>query len=151
MFVKEMSRHECNSVIQAGHVARLACCKEGMPYIVPINYAFTGQCLYGFSMPGQKTDWMRENPHVCLEIEEISGERQWKSVLVFGRYQELPPEGQWHNECMHAWSLLQSRPNWWEPGGLKPGKPEIAAASPHVFFCVDIDEITGRAAFEGDE
>ncbi len=104
MFVKEMSRQECNSVVQAGHLARLACCKEGRPYIVPITYAFAGNCLYCFSVPGQKIEWMRANPNVCLQIDEFSGGRQWKSVLVFGRYQELSPEGRWRRECMQMTS-----------------------------------------------
>ncbi|ASY56616.1 MULTISPECIES: pyridoxamine 5'-phosphate oxidase family protein [Sinorhizobium] len=150
MFIKEMSRHECSSVIQAGHLARLACCNEGRPYVVPITYAFTGNCIYCFSMPGQKIDWMRANPHVCLQVDEFSGERQWKSVLVFGRYQELPSEGRWQRECVHAWSLLEARPNWWEPGGLKPAPQAVAGSSPHVFFCVDIEDMTGRAAHEGE-
>jgi len=150
MLIKELSRRECSSVIQAGHLARLACCNEGRPYVVPITYAFTGNCIYCFSMPGQKIDWLRANPNVCLQVDEFSGERQWKSVLVFGRYQELSPEGQWRRECMHAWSLLEARPNWWEPGGLKPAPQGVAASSPHVFFCVDIEGMTGRAAYEGE-
>ncbi|MEY9784002.1 pyridoxamine 5'-phosphate oxidase family protein [Sinorhizobium fredii] len=150
MLIKELSRHECNSVVEAAHVARLACCKEGRPYIVPVTYAYTGNCLYCFSMPGQKIDWMRANPHVCLQVDEFSGERRWKSVLVFGHYQELSQEGRWQREYMHAWSLLESRPNWWEPGGLKPAPQGVAAASPHIFFSVDIEEMTGRAAIEGE-
>lgn len=30
MFIKELSRHECDSLVQAAHLARLACCKEGL-------------------------------------------------------------------------------------------------------------------------
>ncbi|WOS65401.1 pyridoxamine 5'-phosphate oxidase family protein [Sinorhizobium fredii] len=150
MLIKEISREECNQVVRAGHVARLACCKEGRPYIVPITYAFAGNCLYFFSMPGRKIEWMRANPNVCLQVEEFFGDRHWKSVLVFGRYQELPPEGQWHREHMHAWTLLERRPNWWEPGGLKPGRRELATCSSHVFFSVDIEEMTGRAAYDAE-
>ncbi|PST20607.1 pyridoxamine 5'-phosphate oxidase family protein [Mesorhizobium plurifarium] len=150
MFVKEMSREECQSVVAAADLARLACCKEGQPYIVPINYALLGNCLYCFSMPGQKIDWMRSNPKVALQIGEFASNRQWKSVVVRGRYRELAQTEGRCDERIHAWSLLEKRPNWWEPGGLTPVPREISGASAHVFFCVEIDEMTGRAACPGE-
>lgn len=94
-------------------------------------------------MPGQKIDWMRKNPNVCLQIDELCGDG-WKSVIIYGLYQELAPTGQWHREYLHAWSLLEKRPNWWEPGGLKPVPQEVANHYPHLFFSVDVIEITGR-------
>lgn len=147
MIIRELSRHECNSVVQAGHLARLACCREDRPYVVPITYAFAGNCIYGFSMPGQKIDWMRKNPNVCLQIDEFS-DHEWKSVVIYGRYQELAPTGQWHREYVHAWSLLEKRPNWWEPGGMKPAPQSVASHYPHLFFSIDVVEMTGRAACE---
>ena len=32
---------------------------------------------------------MRENPKVCLEVEEIDGKDSWTTVVVFGRYEEI--------------------------------------------------------------
>lgn len=90
MFVRVMSREECQGVAAAGDLARLACCRDDQPYIVPITYAQSGNRLYCFSMPGQKIDWMRSNPKVSLQIAEFASNRQWKSVVVTGRYQELP-------------------------------------------------------------
>ncbi|NRP73918.1 hypothetical protein ILFOPFJJ_04839 [Ensifer psoraleae] len=146
MFVREMSEQECVALVASGRLGRLACCREGRPYIVPIQYALAGKCLYGFSMLGQKIEWMRANPCVCIEVDEFSGQDQWKSVVITGRYQELPDTEQWHRERLHAWSLLEKHVNWWEPGGLKPGEQPIAGASPHVFYSIDIEEMTGRAA-----
>ncbi|MEI2297409.1 pyridoxamine 5'-phosphate oxidase family protein [Ensifer sp. MJa1] len=149
MIVKEMSRHECSVVVQGGHVARLACCLDDHPYVVPITYAYAGNCLYAFSMPGLKIDWMRKNPNVCLQIDAVSGS-EWKSVVIYGRYQELAPTGQWHREYLHAWSLLEKRSNWWEPGGLKPVPQEISGHYPHLFFSIDILEMTGRASCDNE-
>ncbi|OAP35101.1 hypothetical protein AU381_25385 [Sinorhizobium glycinis] len=151
MFVREMRREECQAVVAAGDLARLACCKDGQPYIVPITYAHSGNCLYCFSMPGQKIDWMRSNSNISLQIDEFASNRQWKSVVVTGRYRELPAAAPGRrSECIHAWSLLEKKANWWEPGGLRPVPQTISAASPHIFFCVDIEEMTGRAAGEGE-
>ena len=72
------------------YVARLACARNNQPYIVPIHVDLEGEFLYGYATLGQKIEWMRQNPLVCLEIDELMTDGQWASVLVFGRYEELP-------------------------------------------------------------
>ena len=52
----------------------------------------SGNCLYAFSTIGQKIEWMRENPKVCLEVEEIDDQSHWTTVLVIGRYEEIHQE-----------------------------------------------------------
>ena len=72
-------------------VGRLGCARDNQPYIVPISFYFdpAGRCLYSFATAGQKIDWMRSNPRVCLEVDEIGDEFHWNSVLVIGRFEEL--------------------------------------------------------------
>jgi hypothetical protein len=59
MILKEMTSEDCVDVLSRGHIAHLACAKDNRPYVVPIQYAFESPSLYGFSMPGQKIDWLR--------------------------------------------------------------------------------------------
>lgn len=151
MFVREMSHHECTSLVGTSRFGRLACCRSGDPYVVPFYYAMAGNCLYSFSMPGKKIEWMRVNPKVCVLVEETVSAQRWRSVVIQGRYQELSAEGRWHRECLHAWSLLEKHANWWEPGGLKPGAPEIAAGYKHLFYSIDISVMTGRESRDRDE
>ncbi|WP_112832486.1 pyridoxamine 5'-phosphate oxidase family protein [Ensifer sp.] len=148
MFVRELSREECIGLVSSNHIGRLACARNDQPYVVPIQYAYSTNRLYGFSMPGRKVDWMRTNPRVCVEVDELAGRESWKSAVIYGRYRELADTREGHDEHMHAWSLLEKRTNWWEPGGLKPVEEGVAAASHHLFFVIDIDEMTGRAAGE---
>ena len=91
MVIREMSEGECRKVLARARLARLACARENQPYVVPVYLAYevTG-CLYGFTTPGQKVEWMRTNPLVCVEVDEIATYDQWVSVIVFGRYEELP-------------------------------------------------------------
>lgn len=55
------------------------------PYVVPIHLSLDAErsCVYAFSTVGQKILWMRENPQVCLEVEEIrdkeTGRLCWRS------------------------------------------------------------------------
>ncbi|TCL90684.1 hypothetical protein C8J38_10744 [Rhizobium sp. PP-WC-2G-219] len=146
MPVREMTDHECMDCLSKGHVGHLACSKDGVPYIVPIHYAYGIEKLYVFSLPGQKIDWLRSNPHACLQMEERSDHRLWKSVVVQGQYQELPDTPEHHNERLRAWDLLQEQDLWWEPGYLKPDAATPAETAP-VFFGVLVDRLSGRQTF----
>src|ERR1019366_5161291 len=92
MVIREMSREECLRVLAKAKLARLACAHENQPYVVPVYLAYdkASECLYGFTTPGQKVEWMRTNPLVCVEVDEIAADDQWLSIIAFGRYEELP-------------------------------------------------------------
>ncbi len=92
MVIREMTREECLQVLARGRFARLACTHENQPYIVPVYLAYqeASGCLYGFTTPGQKIKWMRANPLVCVEMDEIAVRDKWVSVIALGRYEELP-------------------------------------------------------------
>src|SRR5450631_2353862 len=92
MVIHEMSREQCLRVLARAGVARLACAHENQPYVVPVHLAYdeASGCLYGFTTPGQKVEWMRANPQVCVEVDEIAAYDQWVSVIAMGHYEELP-------------------------------------------------------------
>jgi uncharacterized protein len=89
MNIREMSKEESLRVLAGAKLARLACAHENQPYVVPVYHEASG-CLYGFTTPGQKIEWMRANPLVCVEVDEVAAYDQWVSVVVIGRYEELP-------------------------------------------------------------
>ena len=120
MRIETLTRQQCIDVVSMQRLARLACAKNGQPYVVPIYYAFEGHYLYSFSLTGQKIDWMRNNPMVCVEVNEPGGKREWRSVIIKGVFEELPHLPRFERERGHAWSLISRHPNWWEPGDLKP-------------------------------
>src|ERR1700730_11510279 len=92
MVIREMSREECFRVLAGARLARLACAYENQPYVVPVYLVYheASECLYGFTTPGQKVEWMRANPLVCVEVDEVAAYDQWVSVIAIGRYDELP-------------------------------------------------------------
>jgi nitroimidazol reductase NimA-like FMN-containing flavoprotein (pyridoxamine 5'-phosphate oxidase superfamily) len=121
--------------------------REDQPYVVPISFVHQDGHIYSFSLIGDKIWAMREHPQVCLEVDEILNSRSWWSVIAFGRYEELSEAGRRRDKCDHAWSLLQkARPNWWEPGGETPPSEIKWAHPPHLFFRVNIEQISGRRA-----
>jgi nitroimidazol reductase NimA-like FMN-containing flavoprotein (pyridoxamine 5'-phosphate oxidase superfamily) len=68
---------------------------------------------------------------------------------VHGLYQELPDDEDWHTERLHAWSLLQQHTGWWEPGGLKPTTLPVASKSQHLFYSIDVTDMSGRRGIAG--
>ena len=149
--IRDMSKEECLRVLAGTKFARLACARENQPYIVPVFLTYyepsAGKaCFYGFSIPGQKLDWMRANPLVCVEVDEMTAHDQWVSVIAMGRYEELtttsvrntvaprPLEHSQHDvkalsarpvvndpetcdeEREQAWQVLKIHPEWWGPG-----------------------------------
>lgn len=151
MYVKELTQPECVAVLCSCRQGRLACAKDNQPYIVPIHCAFADNHLYGFSTVGQKIEWMRQNPLVCVQIDHFIRPREWQSVIVYGRYEELPGTLQWQAERLHAWSLLRERANWWEPGCLKTGSQPAESPAPSLFYRIAIERLTGRQSFIDDE
>lgn len=149
MLIRALSVLECTKSLAACHVVRIACCEDGQPYVVPIHMAYADRHLYGFSMPGRKITWMRDNPRVCVQMDDLGPGRRWRSVVVLGRYEELGDTPENEQERIHAWRLISSRPNWWEPGSLSLVHPTISNHYEHVFFRIVIDEISGREAIEG--
>ncbi|AWC20804.1 putative flavin-nucleotide-binding protein [Aminobacter sp. MSH1] len=148
MIVQETTREENISFLSSRRFGRLACAKDNQPYLVPFHYAVSENHLYGFSMPGQKIDWMRKNAHVCVQVDEFSANREWRSVIVYGVYEEMPDTPQWQRNRSHALSSLQQHANWWEPGDLKPASAPPATAVLPVFFRIRIESLTGRHAFD---
>lgn len=69
--------------------ARLGCHAGGKTYVVPISYAFVGGEILGQTSPGLKIDMMRKNPEVCIEVDDVRSLTDWRSAIVWGRYEEL--------------------------------------------------------------
>ncbi len=71
-------------------VGRIACQAGGQLYIVPISYAYDGTYIYCHSYEGKKMDMLRQNPDICFEVDDITDMGNWKSVIAWGRVEELP-------------------------------------------------------------
>ena len=152
MNIRELSRDECCQVLGSTRLARLACAKDNQPYIVPVYLAFhqvSGNFpfLYGFMTPGQKVNWMRANPQVCVLVDKIEAFDDWVSVVVLGRFEELSESEQLNNEHQEAWEILKTQPEWWEPGSmahLAVNPEETGKAFTPLYYRINIEEMTGH-------
>jgi uncharacterized protein len=178
MAIRQMRRDECLQMLATAKLARLACAHDNQPYIVPVYIAYQESaegepCLYGFTTAGQKVEWMRTNPRVCVEVDEVESGDRWRSVIATGRYQELPEipgsdderlrteeqprqaaeaasEHQWsEDERMQAYQLLQAKIGWWQPGYAAwqaRAHPDPTERYVPIFYKIRIDQLTGHEA-----
>jgi len=146
MVIRELTSQESFDLVARIHLARLACARDNQPYIIPIFFAPHHRELFCASTVGQKIHWMRENPLVAVEVDEITSPQEWQTVVISGRYEEFgnTPQATEHREL--AWSLLQKRQIWWEPAYVETILGGTERPMVPLFFRVHIDRISGHRA-----
>lgn len=142
MRIVPVSQQECNQLLGRVSFGRLACSLNDQPYVVPVCFAYEPEALYVFSTAGKKIDWMRQNPKVCVQIDEIGNHSNWTSVVVDGMYVELR-EPQYTAEKERAKERLGQSTNWWlAPMAERREQTDDLAIEP-VFFRIDIQSLSG--------
>jgi nitroimidazol reductase NimA-like FMN-containing flavoprotein (pyridoxamine 5'-phosphate oxidase superfamily) len=100
-------------------------------------YAYHDDSLYVFSVEGQKTRMMRQNPDVCFEVDRYDRPGEWQSVIVQGRFEQLSGA-----RIGWALALLASR---FERLRASAGERRRRQPGAHtVAFRIRIREVTGR-------
>jgi nitroimidazol reductase NimA-like FMN-containing flavoprotein (pyridoxamine 5'-phosphate oxidase superfamily) len=88
---RELSRGEVEEFLLDQRIARLGCHADGTTYVVPLIYAYEDGAVVAVTTEGRKTTMLRENPRVCVEVDEYDadGKGSWRSVIAHGTCQEL--------------------------------------------------------------
>lgn len=140
-----MTEQECFEFLRHAALGRLACSHQDQPYVVPVTLAYESNSVYVMSTYGQKIEWMRENPKVCILVDELKGESNWTSVIVQGTYLELV-EPRYSDELEDAKKLLERRTRWWlNAFAERQAKSGDTLIEP-IFFRVEIDSVSGMKA-----
>jgi nitroimidazol reductase NimA-like FMN-containing flavoprotein (pyridoxamine 5'-phosphate oxidase superfamily) len=145
MRIIPISQQECSELLQRVSIARLACSLDGQPYVVPVALAYEPGYIYIFSTHGKKIEWMRQNPKVCLQADEIGHRSNWVSVIVTGTYQELD-KVQYPSEREHAVEKLAQFSEWWKTPLAERREGTSDLAIEPVFFRIDIGSMSGLRA-----
>ena len=147
MQINEMTEQECSALLASASFGRLGCSLNDQPYVVPICFAYEKGYFYALSTLGQKIEWMRKNPKVCIQVDEVASQTRWASVIANGHFQELAEPG-YPDERAHARKLLAAHPQWWRTPmaerQLKKGDDLITP----ILFRVHISSISGLRAVE---
>jgi uncharacterized protein len=89
MFGK-LAETQIEELLQTQHIGRIGCHNNGVTYIVPVSYAYDGTHVFVHANEGMKIDFMRKNPAVCFQVDNLQDLGNWQSVIAWGTYEELP-------------------------------------------------------------
>jgi nitroimidazol reductase NimA-like FMN-containing flavoprotein (pyridoxamine 5'-phosphate oxidase superfamily) len=103
--IGKLNKEQIEEVLKGSVLGRIGCSDGKKTYVVPVNYVYDGKYIIGHSLAGMKILMMRKNPEVCFEVDELKSLTKWKSVIVWGHYQELTDE----RERYHAMKLFVDR------------------------------------------
>ena len=147
MLIEEIGKDKCEELLEDVRLWRLACTFEQQPYIVPVYLAYRAGELFGFATMGQKIDWMRANPRVCVETDNVHSQTDWWSVVIQGRFEELPDTGSYALRREEAQGALEKMtPLWWKVGVEAAQTRQRFDRNHAIFFCIHIEQMTGRKA-----
>jgi nitroimidazol reductase NimA-like FMN-containing flavoprotein (pyridoxamine 5'-phosphate oxidase superfamily) len=142
----ELMSREVEHLLHTQWVARLGLHAEGKTYVVPINYTYDGTAVYGHSNDGLKLRLMRANPEVCVEVDHVENLANWKSVIAWGRFEELHGKA-----AIDAMQLLVARftplmaTHATTPTHGRPSASETDSSVPHAaVFRIVLEKRTGR-------
>ena len=135
---RELSRGEIEEFLRAQRIARLGCHAHGLTYVVPLIYAYDDGTVVAVTTEGRKTAMLRENPRVCVEIDEYDadGKGSWRSVIAQGIYEELGGDA-----IEPALALLRER---FARTAGRPAEPRPLGSNV-VVLRISLDEVSGRA------
>lgn len=144
----KLSPEEINAVLRENSVGRIGCRDGDTIYVVPVTYAFDGECIIAHSREGLKINLMRKNPAVCFEVDTMQNLSNWKSVILQGEYEELHSEPDRH-AAMHffvsAIMHIEIGETARVPGlGDKSLRPSRPGEEQFVIYRIRIKEKTGR-------
>ena len=147
MVIRELTDEASRNLLTRVHLGRLACARANQPYVFPIFFAYHDNSLYFASTIGQGIEWMRENPLVAVEVDEIDSAQQWESVIVSGRYEEFSNTPETRDMRELAWSLLQkANALWWEPAYVHTILDGAERPIAPLYFRILIGNISGHRA-----
>jgi nitroimidazol reductase NimA-like FMN-containing flavoprotein (pyridoxamine 5'-phosphate oxidase superfamily) len=134
---RALSRREIEEFLFGQRIARLGCHAGGTTYVVPLIYAYEDEAIVAVTTEGRKTAMLRENPRVCVEVDEYDwdGKGSWRSVIAEGTYEELAGDA-----IEPALALLRERfaRTAGRTAAPRPAGPNV------IVLRIDLDEVSGR-------
>ncbi|MBV8595008.1 MAG: pyridoxamine 5'-phosphate oxidase family protein [Candidatus Eremiobacteraeota bacterium] len=85
----QLNHSEMEELLRSSLVGRVGCHANGRTYVVPVAFVYEEGSIIGHSAQGLKMQMMRENPHVCFEVDAMQDLGNWRSVIAWGKFEEL--------------------------------------------------------------
>ncbi|RAW02374.1 pyridoxamine 5'-phosphate oxidase family protein [Pseudochryseolinea flava] len=85
----QLTENQCRHILTSNHIGRLGFHDAQRITIIPIAYATDAKHIYSHAIEGNKTAAMRKNASVCFQVDNIDSLTNWRSVIVWGRFEEI--------------------------------------------------------------
>ena len=139
MEIHDLNRTDCWEFLGPRRLGRLGCARDNRPYVVPVSFAIRSPYIVAFTTLGKKVEYLRANPFVCIQFDEILSPQSWTSVIAEGEFEELSEE----RAQSDAHQLLE-KAVWWEPGYVRTTVHGQLRPMAPIYFRVFVNSIAGR-------
>jgi hypothetical protein len=85
----DLDEGQIDDLLKSEVIGRIGCFDGNKIYVVPITYAYDNGYIYGHTKDGLKIRMMRKNPNICFEVDWMKDMGNWKSVILYGTFEEL--------------------------------------------------------------
>ena len=146
--IENLTNEQIEEVLKDNVWGHLGCNDGFNTYVYPFNYLYDGKYITCHSQRGFKTQVMQQNNRVCLQVDEVRDDNNWKSVMVLGEYQEVEDERE-YNDASRAFADRRFFPKISE-SSILPGtnehevKMQLKDGNKPSIFRIVIDEKIGR-------
>jgi len=138
---RDLTQAQCRAMLARHNVGRLAYTFHDRVDVEPIGYVYVGGGLLFRTAPGSKLHTLAHHPWVALEIDEVEGVFDWRSVVAHGTVYILHDTGSDIEVSAYRAAVRSLRRL--VPGTLGEGDPVPFRT---VVAKLHIDRMTGRAA-----
>jgi hypothetical protein len=136
-----LTKAECEGMLSRHHVGRLAYSFHDRVDIEPIGYVYARGALVFRTAPGFKLKTLGHHPWVALEIDEVDGPFDWRSVVVYGTAYVLHATGS--DAEVRAYRAAVGSLRRLVPGTLRRRDPVPFRS---VVVKLYVDRVAGRTA-----
>ena len=136
--MRELTPDEIDEFLLGQRIARLGCHAGGETFVVPLIYAYGDGAVVSVTQEGRKATMLRENPRVCVEVDEYDtdGRGSWRSVIAYGNAEELSGD-----EIEPALALLRER--FARAAGREAAPRPLSPGV--VVLRIRLEDVSGRA------
>lgn len=143
---QELSKSESLRLLKENTIGHLGCRSGRQLLVIPTFYIADNEAIYSHSQKGKKIKLMERDPRVCFQTEKVADTFNWKSVIVWGKYEQL--HGDEATRVMRK--LLKKMLSGAAAKKVSEFQLEMAAQLERaIIYKISIDRITGRKESAG--
>ena len=142
---RTLDRTECERVLSRNHVARVAFSFHDKVDIEPVHYVYDHGDMFGRTSPGSKLTTLAHNHWLAVEVDEVDGLFDWRSVVVHGSFYTPSAEVPGAESDARARGLELLRALIPETG---TGDDPVPFRT--IVFQIHVESMTGRESLPGN-